>query len=137
MQEVILPDLDATHKWAREFAKNLHAPVTVALHGDLGMGKSEIARTIIRALRGEDTVVPSPTFTIVQSYDGISHFDLYRITDVAELVEVGLPYAVQHDITLIEWPDVAMGLLPKNTIHIYITSCGADCCDGGRKIEIK
>ncbi len=137
MQEVILPDLDATHKWAREFAKNLHAPVTVALHGDLGMGKSEIARTIIKTLRGENTVVPSPTFTIVQSYDGISHFDLYRITDASELVEVGLPYAVQHDITLIEWPDVAMGLLPKDTIHIYISSCGADCYNGGRKIEIK
>ena len=137
MKEYILNSLDETHVWAKDFAKNLHAPVVVALHGDLGMGKSEIARTIIKTLRGDDTVVPSPTFTIVQSYDGISHFDLYRITDASELVEVGLPYAVQHDITLIEWPDVAMGLLPKNTIHIYITSCGADCCDGGRKIEIK
>jgi len=137
MQEVMLPDLEATRTWAREFAKTLHAPVTVALHGDLGMGKSEIARTIIRALRGEDTVVPSPTFTIVQSYDGISHFDLYRITDVAELEEIGLPYAIQNDITLIEWPDVAAALLPKNTIHIYISSCGADCCATGRKITVK
>jgi len=137
MQEFILPDLEATRAWAREFAKTLHAPVTVALHGDLGMGKSEIARTIIRALRGEDTVVPSPTFTIVQNYDGISHFDLYRITDVAELEEIGLPYAIQNDITLIEWPDVAAALLPKNTIHIYISSCGADCCASGRKIIIQ
>lgn len=137
MQEVMLPDLEATRTWAREFAKTLHAPVTVALHGDLGMGKSEIARTIIRALRGEDTVVPSPTFTIVQSYDGISHFDLYRITDVAELEEIGLPYAIQNDITLIEWPYVAAALLPKNTIHIYISSCGADCCATGRKITVK
>lgn len=48
MTEVFLPDLEATRLWAREFAKTLHAPVTVALHGDLGMGKSEIARTIIR-----------------------------------------------------------------------------------------
>ena len=89
MTEVFLPDLDATHAWAREFAKTLHAPVTVALHGDLGMGKSEIARTIIRTLRGENTVVPSPTFTLVQNYDGISHFDLYRITDASELEEIG------------------------------------------------
>ena len=137
MQEVILPDLKATHEWAREFAKTLHAPVTVALHGDLGMGKSEIARTIIRTLRGENTVVPSPTFTIVQNYDGISHFDLYRITDPSELIEVGLPYAMQNDITLIEWPDVAAGLLPADTIHIYISSCGADCAASGRKICIK
>ncbi len=137
MQEFILPDLNATHEWAREFAKTLHAPVVVALHGDLGMGKSEIARTIIRALRGENTVVPSPTFTIVQNYDGISHFDLYRITDASELEEIGLPYAIQNDITLIEWPDVAEALLPKNTIHIYVSQCGADCAVSGRKICIK
>ena len=135
-KEIILPDVEATRAWAREFAKTLHAPVTVALHGDLGMGKSEIARAIIQELRGANTVVPSPTFTIVQNYDGISHFDLYRITDASELVEIGLPYALQNDITLIEWPDVATGLLPKDTIHIYISSCGADCCSGGRKICI-
>lgn len=136
MSEVILPDLESTRRWAREFAKTLRAPVTVALHGDLGMGKSEIARAIIQELRGENTVVPSPTFTIVQNYDGISHFDLYRITDASELTEVGLSYAIQNDITLIEWPDVAAGMLPPDTIHIYISSCGVDC-DMGRKIEIK
>jgi tRNA threonylcarbamoyl adenosine modification protein YjeE len=104
----------------------------VALHGDLGMGKSEIARTIIQTLRGENTVVPSPTFTIVQSYDGISHFDLYRINDASELVEIGLPYAIANDITLIEWPDIAADMLPKNTIHIYITEHG-----DGRKVVVK
>ena len=69
MKEYILDNIDETRKFAREFAKTLHAPQTVALHGDLGMGKSEIARTIIKTLRGEDTVVPSPTFTLVQNYD--------------------------------------------------------------------
>ena len=136
MSEVILPDVNATRRWARDFAKQLHAPVTVALHGDLGMGKSEIARAIIQQLRGENTVVPSPTFTIVQNYDGISHFDLYRITDASELIEIGLDHAIQNDITLIEWPDVASAMLPKNTIHIYISSCGVDC-DMGRKVEVK
>lgn len=130
--EYILNNIDETHAWAREFAKKLHAPVTVALHGDLGMGKSEIARTIIQTLRGENTVVPSPTFTIVQSYDGISHFDLYRINDVSELIEIGLPYAIANDITLIEWPDIAADMLPENTIHVYITEHGA-----GRKIIVK
>ena len=130
--EYILNNLDETHVWAAEFAKTLHAPVTVALHGDLGMGKSEIARTIIQTLRGADTVVPSPTFTIVQNYDGISHFDLYRINDSSELVEIGLPYAIANDITLIEWPDIAADLLPENTIHLYITEYGS-----GRKIVVK
>jgi len=127
----ILNNLDEMHAWARDFAKTLHAPQTVALHGDLGMGKSEIARTVIQTLRGADTVVPSPTFTLVQNYNGISHFDLYRIADVSELEEIGLQYAIDNDITLIEWPEIAMDMLPKNTIHIYITQNG-----DGRKLVL-
>lgn len=127
----ILNNVEETRAWAREFAKTLHAPITVALHGDLGMGKSEIARTIIKTLRGEDTVVPSPTFTLVQNYDGISHFDLYRIGDESELEEIGLQYAIDNDITLIEWPDIAKDKLPSNTIHIYITQNG-----DGRKLVL-
>ncbi|MCQ2571580.1 MAG: tRNA (adenosine(37)-N6)-threonylcarbamoyltransferase complex ATPase subunit type 1 TsaE [Alphaproteobacteria bacterium] len=127
-----LNSLEEMHAFAREFAKTLHAPQTVALHGDLGMGKSEIARVIIKTLRGEDTVVPSPTFTLVQNYDGISHFDLYRIGDVSELEEIGLQYAIDNDITLIEWPEIALEKLPQNTIHIYITQNGT-----GRKLVIQ
>lgn len=129
--EYDLKNIDETRAFAREFAHRLHAPCVVALHGDLGMGKSEIARTIIQELRGADTVVPSPTFTIVQNYDGISHFDLYRVMDKSELVEIGLEYAIQNDITLIEWPEIAADILPNNTIHIFITGNG-----DGRNIVI-
>jgi len=129
--EIITNSLDETRKFAADFAKKLSAPVVVALHGDLGMGKSEIARTIIQTLRGAATVVPSPTFTIVQSYDGISHFDLYRVEDASELVEIGLQHAMRNDITLIEWPEIAADLLPPDTIHVYITGCGT-----GRKIIV-
>ena len=61
---------------------------------------------------------------LCQNYDGISHFDLYRVNDKSELVEIGLPYALQNDITLIEWPDIAADMLPENTIHVYITGDG-------------
>lgn len=136
MKEFILENLEATRNWAKDFAKTLKAPITVALHGDLGMGKSEIARTVIQTLCGADTVVPSPTFTIVQTYEKgnlrISHFDLYRINDVSELVEIGLPYAVANDITLIEWPDIAKDILPENTIHIYLENY-----EDGRKLVVK
>ncbi len=132
MKEYLLDSVEQTRAWAREFAKTLRAPVCVALHGDLGMGKSEIARTIIQTLRGDDTVVPSPTFTIVQNYDGISHFDLYRINDASELTEIGLPYAIANDITLIEWPDIATDILPHDTIHIYLTEHGS-----GRRLVVK
>ena len=131
MTEFISNSLEDTRKWAAEFARTLRAPVTVALHGDLGMGKSEIARTIIQTLRGADTVVPSPTFTIVQNYDGISHFDLYRIEDPSELTEIGLQHAMAGDITLIEWPEIAADMLPPDTVHITITGHG-----NGRKIVV-
>ncbi len=143
MKEIILENIDETRAFAAEFAKTLHAPVTVALHGDLGMGKSEIARTIIQTLCGAETVVPSPTFTIVQTYepkvDGtnhrhesrISHFDLYRINDVSELTEIGLSHAIENDITLIEWPEIADHMLSKNTVHIFIQEFGS-----GRKLKI-
>jgi len=132
MKEYILENVDETRAWARDFARTLNAPCVVALHGDLGMGKSEIARTVIQTLRGADTVVPSPTFTIVQSYDGISHFDLYRVEDASELTEIGLEHAMENDITLIEWPEIASGMLPENTVHVYIESNG-----DGRKIVVK
>ena len=127
-----LKNLEETRQFARDFAKTLNAPQTVALHGDLGMGKSEIAREIIKTLRGKDTIVPSPTFTLVQNYDGISHFDLYRIGDKSELEEIGLKYAIDNDITLIEWPEIAMDILPSNTIHVYITQDG-----DGRKLVLQ
>ena len=136
IQTFITKNINETRNWAKQFAKTLKQPVTVALHGDLGVGKSEIARTIIQTLCGEDTVVPSPTFTLVQTYVAgdtkISHFDLYRISDVAELVEIGLDYAIQNDITLIEWPDIASDMLPDNAIHIDIVEI-----DDGRQITVK
>ena len=135
MKTIITKSIDETRDFARNFARNLRAPITVALHGDLGVGKSEVARTIIQTLCGADTVVPSPTLTLVQTYvfnkGKISHFDLYRISDAAELVEIGMDYAIQNDITIIEWPDIAKDMLPKNTIHIYISEY-----DSGRKIVI-
>lgn len=132
MKEYILENVEQMRAWACEFAKTLSAPCVVALNGDLGMGKSEIARAVIQTLRGADTVVPSPTFTIVQSYDGISHFDLYRIEDADELVEVGLQHAIENDITLIEWPGIAQYMLPSNTINVYITQYG-----DGRRIVVE
>ena len=132
MKEYILENVEQMRAWAAEFAKGLVAPCVVALYGDLGMGKSEIARAVIQTLRGADTVVPSPTFTIVQSYDGISHFDLYRVEDASELTEIGLEHAIENDIPLIEWPQIACDMLPKNTINVFISQYG-----DGRKIEVK
>jgi len=145
MKPFKIKNVNEMHKWARGFARTLTAPCVVALHGDLGMGKTEIARTIIQTLCGPDIVVPSPTFTLVQTYETcrgaetaplqkgvcdtplhISHFDLFRITAQSELEEIGLLHACANDITLIEWPEIADGMLPPGTIHLYLTGSGEE-----------
>ncbi len=102
-----------TCSWAAAFAAGLHAPSLVFLHGELGMGKSVIARTIIQTLNGApDLIVPSPTFTLVQSYDTaqgtIWHYDLYRLSDSDEIWELAWEEALQG-ITLVEWSERLAG----------------------------
>ena len=124
MKEYILENVEQMRAWARDFAKKLTAPCVVALHGDLGMGKSEIARTVIQTLRGADTVVPSPTFTLLQTYEAkdfeIYHFDMYRLKNPEEAFEIGIEDAFIDGVSLIEWPEKIGYLLPKNAIRITI-----------------
>lgn len=98
-----------TQNWASEFARTLKAPCLIFLHGELGMGKSVIARSIIQQLANDsDLIVPSPTFTLVQSYETthgtVWHYDLYRLSDADEIWELAWEEA-QKGITLVEWPE--------------------------------
>ena len=111
-----LPDLAATHALAARLAAVLQGGDVVALRGDLGAGKSELARALIRARAGSALEVPSPTFTIMQDYplEGLTirHIDLYRIADPDELFELGLEEAPAEDEAwLVEWPERAAGRL--------------------------
>lgn len=111
---------------ARQLAPYLRAGDCVGLEGDLGAGKSVFARALIRAcLNDENAEVPSPTFTLVQHYptpsqDTIWHYDLYRLEDAEELIELGLDEALEHGICLIEWPQIAAEHLPKDRLMIHI-----------------
>ena len=124
MKEFILNDVNEMRPWAAEFASGLTAPMVVALHGDLGMGKSEIARTVIQTLRGAETVVPSPTFTLVQTYDAddfeLYHYDMYRLKTPDEAFELGIEDSFYDGVNLIEWPEKIEYLLPKKSWKIYI-----------------
>lgn len=118
-----LPDLDATSALGARIAAQLGVGDTVALQGDLGAGKTTLARAILTAL-GVDEAVPSPTFTLVQGYDtprlSISHFDLYRLKSPREMDELGLEEALETGAALIEWPERAEGRLPADRLTVEL-----------------
>ncbi|NHF72949.1 tRNA (adenosine(37)-N6)-threonylcarbamoyltransferase complex ATPase subunit type 1 TsaE [Paracoccus xiamenensis] len=105
----LIGDADLTAAFARALAPELGAGDTLLLEGPVGAGKSHFARALIRArLANPAEDVPSPTFTLVQTYDGtppIWHADLYRLTDPSEIDELGLIDALEDSIAVIEWPD--------------------------------
>lgn len=107
-----LPDLAATHRLAEALAAAARPGLVVLLDGPVGAGKTTLARHIIQsrlARAGLFEDVPSPTFTIVQSYEAgpleIWHADLYRLSATSELEELGLSAAFETAFCLVEWPD--------------------------------
>jgi tRNA threonylcarbamoyl adenosine modification protein YjeE len=122
---VDLPDLAATRKLAASLAAAVQGGDLIALHGPLGIGKSELARGLIQARAGEALEVPSPTFTIVQDYDlgglTIRHIDPYRLEDPDELFELGLEDAPGADQAwLVEWPERAAGRLAGARLDVTL-----------------
>lgn len=115
---------------ALRIAPLLRSGDVVTLRGDLGAGKTALARAIIRHLAGDPAEeVPSPTFTLVQTYDHLSppvwHFDLYRLTDPGEVVELGWEEA-RAACALVEWPERLGPLLPRDRLEVEMTLAGAD-----------
>ncbi|TWF46647.1 tRNA (adenosine(37)-N6)-threonylcarbamoyltransferase complex ATPase subunit type 1 TsaE [Neorhizobium alkalisoli] len=119
-----LADERQTIEFGEDLALALKIGDCLALSGDLGAGKSTLARALLRALAEDDDLeVPSPTFTLVQTYDlriAAAHFDLYRLSDSSELDELGFDEALSNGICLVEWPEMADGLLPANTIWLKL-----------------
>jgi tRNA threonylcarbamoyl adenosine modification protein YjeE len=120
--EFPLPDLDATARLGRAIARGLNAGDAVALWGDLGAGKTTLARAILQAL-GVKEDVPSPTFTLVQGYDttpAVAHYDLYRLKSAREMQELGFDDALDRGAVLVEWPERAPEALPPEALHVRL-----------------
>ncbi|SNR32585.1 tRNA (adenosine(37)-N6)-threonylcarbamoyltransferase complex ATPase subunit type 1 TsaE [Paracoccus sediminis] len=123
----LIADEILTAALARMLAATARPGDTILLDGPVGAGKTHFARAFIRARQGEGAEdVPSPTFTLVQTYDDplgteIWHADLYRLTDPSELAELGLDDALDSAICLIEWPD-RLDRLPDGAITVALAA---------------
>jgi tRNA threonylcarbamoyladenosine biosynthesis protein TsaE len=132
-----LDDEEATARLGAAIAAELHAGDAVCLSGPLGAGKSTVARARVRALTTPDEEVPSPTFTLVQFYEGprlkVAHFDLYRLSDPDEAYEIGLDEALDDGAAVIEWPERLAGRLPPDRLDVEI---GLADDTEGRRVRI-
>lgn len=123
-----LPDEGATARLGAWLAHRLDPGTTIALSGPIGSGKSHLARAFIRARLGAEVEVPSPSFTLVQTYgegaDEVWHADLYRLSHPDEVWELGLDAAFGRAICLIEWPDRLGRALPEAAITLTLVAEG-------------
>ena len=119
-----LPDEAATEAFAGRLAGLLRTGDFVGLSGVLGIGKTTCARHLIAALAGHEMEVPSPSFTLVQSYDfdgfTLWHFDLYRIEIPEEVYELGFDDALADGVTLVEWPERLGPMLPAMRLDVTL-----------------
>jgi tRNA threonylcarbamoyl adenosine modification protein YjeE len=123
---VALANEQATERLVTDIAAALEPGDLVTLSGDLGAGKTTFARAMIRYLADNpDIPVPSPTFTLIQTYDlprfPVVHADLYRLDGPGELAELGFDDLAKDAVVLLEWPDRAAGFLPPDRLDVAFT----------------
>ena len=132
-----LPDEAATERLGAALARRLRPRDVVALQGGLGVGKTTLARAILRAASGDPAlIVPSPTFTLVEIYDtpvGVFwHFDLYRLEEPEQVFELGWEEARTDGMALVEWAERLGRLLPRERLTVTLAMEG-----DGRRADLQ
>lgn len=140
----ILNNEQETCAFAQELAQKLSLGDVVALSGDLGAGKSVFARALMRALGVIDEALPSPTYAIIQEYEGqlssgdackVAHMDWYRLEQSEEVEMLGVREFFEPPwISIVEWPERALNTFPSTLTHIALSYVEGDMDQ--RKIEI-
>ncbi len=131
MSQIRIESEAETCAYARKLADEIRPGQVVALSGELGAGKSVFARALMRALGVTDEALPSPTFALIQTYDGdgcrVAHMDWYRLDDADEIEMLGVREYFQPPwITIIEWPERSPATIPDQSISIEIKTDSAD-----------
>lgn len=125
MREVVLPDVAATEALGRQLASRLQAGDLLLLSGPLGAGKTTLVRALVEGLGGDPTHVSSPTFTLMNVYDGdlmIYHVDAYRLERPGQLDGLGFFELAQDGLGIIEWPErVAAAVPATGVIHVTLS----------------
>jgi tRNA threonylcarbamoyladenosine biosynthesis protein TsaE len=122
-----LDSAEATARLGAQIARALKPGDAILLSGGLGAGKSTLARGLVRALTSPDEEAPSPTFTLVQTYDGdppVAWFDLYRLSGPREVYELGFDEALDEGAVVVEWPQRLGARLPPDRLDIELAGSG-------------
>lgn len=126
-----LPSPEATAQLGQTLGQTLRPGDTILLGGEIGAGKTLFARALIQSRLPTPEDVPSPSFTLVQTYDlgdaELWHVDLYRLTNPDDALDLGLQDAFQDAICLIEWPDRLGKYTPENALHLTFTVADETC----------
>ena len=119
-----------TEQFAASFARSLIGGEVLALHGEMGAGKTHFVRGLVQGLGADPRIVSSPTFVLLNVYETpalkVFHLDAYRVAGSEDFESIGFSELLDQPraITVIEWPTRVASLLPAHTIHIHITSTG-------------
>jgi len=116
---------EATRRLGEQIARAMRRGELLLLSGDLGAGKTTLARGMIQTLAGAAIEVPSPTFILAAPYElepfPVVHYDLYRLNDASELDELGIEDALEDGVAIVEWPEILDGWLDHEAISIHLT----------------